>query len=1068
MKKKGLLLLILLASLSLSAQVDWTQYNSGTKIDGEDGTFAYDLRENKTNPNDRVAILYTVYSIDNNISGNAAITTADLQLPTSVTHNGKTYQVIAIGKQAFRNANITGALYIPEGIREIQASAFEKCRKLDGISFPKSLEIIRTGSFRDLYGGGTLEFRGAKTDESHLRTIEKEAFRNPGTPTNSFEGELYLPNSLTSIGDMAFKQAFLGKSGFGALHLPENISFLGKEAFHTCNGLNEELIVPGSLDTIRINAFKHCNFSNIIIEEGVRHLQNGSFQCVGQKNKIGGIYTVTIPSTCRSIGDAVNSEEARQAFYSTKILYAVDLYCPTPPVIPGNQFSWNEVILKTPFYIPCYSEEKYRSDELWNAVKTYKEITDQDLEPEKHVIVESFPEAGIAQYEVTHDCTTRSHTITITGSTQPKYRFSHWEDGSTANPRKVTAPNGTVYTACFIEDATVTDCGKDYILIETLQPLANASYSFAGGTGTNLTEIDKGIYRINTSDLTSHAGELLTLNLTNVHGQQIDDSWEIPVIITGSQNTSALTAIQAGRNLVVTTGATLTIDNATNLKNLYIQEGASCHVNNTLNAKEMYMRAKYNESTADMDFPQVSVNAQLVVANGTIYYDYVINRERQYPLVLPIDVDLNTQIHHANGDEVAIGMLRYNTDTRATGASGWEQLTGATLSNFTTLRHGTGYRIWATPRKWNGVSQRYATVRFSLSTGKRTGDAASTQRTIPVYASDKQDGSIVDRNWNMLGNPFMTTVLGQGSSMLHGQLMQDELTGEWAWVENEQRYIMFSQDDGTTYEWAEAAGYNLPVGGWFFAQVQETGYIGMNRPTATRSLMASSMTDEDTPAEYTAALLLQHNLQTDRIGLLIADSYTDNYEINADLGKMFSGKEHMSFYLLHGTTPLCVNATCPATAEKGLPIGLRTANLTGEFTVKLDTNYDLSAFSAICLTDNKTNETVNLLWNDYTFTTDKKEDNTRFSVQAILRTDKPTALDDTDMLRCTATSSDSQLLISRLPEHANVWVYDAAGRMVGAYAGCAPTLRCTVPAKGVYMIRIQAGDNSCLLRTIVK
>ena len=69
--------------------------------------------------------------------------------------------VIFIGDGAFAyNWRLMGTLEIPDGILSIGNSAFEECRMLEGVIFPKGLENIKSNAFQNCFGLGRIVCKG--------------------------------------------------------------------------------------------------------------------------------------------------------------------------------------------------------------------------------------------------------------------------------------------------------------------------------------------------------------------------------------------------------------------------------------------------------------------------------------------------------------------------------------------------------------------------------------------------------------------------------------------------------------------------------------------------------------------------------------------------------------------------------------------------------------------------------------------------------------------------------------------------------------------------------------------
>ena len=68
-------------------------------------------------------------------------------IPSSVTHNGKTYAVIAIGEGAFSCCSDLTEITIPNSVMSIGRSAFYYCRKLESVTIPNSVTKIGEVAF---------------------------------------------------------------------------------------------------------------------------------------------------------------------------------------------------------------------------------------------------------------------------------------------------------------------------------------------------------------------------------------------------------------------------------------------------------------------------------------------------------------------------------------------------------------------------------------------------------------------------------------------------------------------------------------------------------------------------------------------------------------------------------------------------------------------------------------------------------------------------------------------------------------------------------------------------------
>ena len=166
-----------------------------------------------------------------------------------MTHPSRIDNLIKIGKEAFAGVrNITGALMIPNTVKEIGDGAFRGC-----ISFDKHLTLSK-----------------------NLTKIGKEAFSG----CKKLIGTLSIPNTVTEIGDNAFygceglngylkisnklqrigNYVFYGCSRLiGGLTIPNSVTEIGDYAFYNCGGLNGNLTLPTNLKKIGDKAFASCS-----------------------------------------------------------------------------------------------------------------------------------------------------------------------------------------------------------------------------------------------------------------------------------------------------------------------------------------------------------------------------------------------------------------------------------------------------------------------------------------------------------------------------------------------------------------------------------------------------------------------------------------------------------------------------------------------------------------------------------------------------------------------------------------------------------------------------------------
>ncbi len=147
--------------------------------------------------------------------------------------------------------NLTGSLVIPEGVTDVMAGAFVNCNAMSGtLSLPTTLERIGNGWEKYWYGG---------------------AFESCG-----FTCELTLPNNVEYIGENAFMYC---SHLYGELHLPEKLTTLKGGAFWGCSNFTGNLEIPQGITNILENTFLDCGFDGTLtLHNGITAIGNNAFK----------------------------------------------------------------------------------------------------------------------------------------------------------------------------------------------------------------------------------------------------------------------------------------------------------------------------------------------------------------------------------------------------------------------------------------------------------------------------------------------------------------------------------------------------------------------------------------------------------------------------------------------------------------------------------------------------------------------------------------------------------------------------------------------------------------------
>lgn len=141
----------------------------------------------------------------------------------------KSRTVKSIGDNAFKDCIGITSITIPDSVTSIGYEAFSGCTKLENIYY--------TGDI-----ASWCKISGLNNLLTSLRTLYING--------NKIEGNLNIPNNVTSIGSYSF--SFCGK--LTGITIPDSVTSIGKDAFRDCTGL-VNITIGDSVSNIDSSAF---------------------------------------------------------------------------------------------------------------------------------------------------------------------------------------------------------------------------------------------------------------------------------------------------------------------------------------------------------------------------------------------------------------------------------------------------------------------------------------------------------------------------------------------------------------------------------------------------------------------------------------------------------------------------------------------------------------------------------------------------------------------------------------------------------------------------------------------
>ena len=276
------LTLALMASVSSFAYDEMTDF----QVDGLYYNFLEEENVEVTHPYIPVVPVENVASNTKKkshaISADDYYNLTNLVIPSTVTYEGKVYNVTRIGFDAFNQCDKLTFVDIPSSVKTIGVGAFNFCSSLTSITLKEGLEHIEWNAFEDCRSLENITFPNS------LKTIGNYAFSYTLWYKNHPNGAVYAGNVFYKYkGDIPQNTSFVIKEGtvsispyafvkenyhedysLVSVSIPNSVEVIGEGAFYRCRALTS-IVIPAGVTTIETLAFHYCKALKSVTCEAV-------------------------------------------------------------------------------------------------------------------------------------------------------------------------------------------------------------------------------------------------------------------------------------------------------------------------------------------------------------------------------------------------------------------------------------------------------------------------------------------------------------------------------------------------------------------------------------------------------------------------------------------------------------------------------------------------------------------------------------------------------------------------------------------------------------------------------
>ena len=525
------------------------------------------------------------------------------------------------------------------------------------------------------------------------------------------------------------------------------------------------------------------------------------------------------------------------------------------------------------------------------------------------------------------------------------------------------------------------------------------------------------------------------------------------------------------------------------VNNVFIYEGASLVIpdgtNETITSLSLRRKGDIVASAKVEEGGKLHLPAS---ATAPIYLDMRIDANNWHWFTLPYNCNI-ADVTWVDGTPAQYNkdwfVMYYDGESRAASTNPYDN--HWKVYNGTTIEAGKGYIVGI---KGNLSKPDYTfELRFPMAAEVLTHE--HTDKNVAVNAwGVKSDNTPNNLGWNLVGNPYLDyyktseNISFTGLSLLKYTGI-DPVTGDRLYDYSGNSPFLVTPINGGWYEYKQDLASDvqmMPFTAYFVqvgnpathenGQALNASFEANNRGKKLILRRAPSEVEELEEPAIVAVSLTNAKGESDKTTLLIADRFTNEYEMNADFFKWFG--DYYKYY----TKPVlytigadqgkrAFNALSEELATQPVSLGMYAAQA-GNYTFSLDLRSDLSKVQEVWLYDATQDTYTNLLQDSYTFQTAKTESAGRFFLSVKMAPKVSTNIDNIADGTIWATTQDHTIFVNGLLSNAQLWIYDATGKLLHTDQTQYFQHSYSVPISGTYFVRVQNTMQTQTIKVVVE